>query len=246
MMPTPTDAQRQALREKPDQPIVMHQFWQDLLFLHWAIDPADIQQRLPPGLHVDTFDGKAWTAIVPFFMRGIRPRFCPAVPGLSHFLEMNLRTYVHDDQGRPGVWFDSLDCNQSVAVWTARTLFHLPYQNAQMSANKTAAGMIHHRSQRRGEAATSEFVYRLKPETRQAKLGSLEFFLAERYLLFTQTPSGLRCGRVHHAPYPLAEVELEKWDADLFRLNGYAVPTRPPDHVIGSPGVQVQVYPLTR
>jgi len=128
---------------------------------------------------------------------------------------MNLRTYVHDDQGRPGVWFDSLDCNQSVAVWTARTLFHLPYQNAQMSANKTAAGMIHYRSQRRGEAATSEFAYRLKPEPHQAKLGSLEFFLAERYLLFTQTSSGLRCGRVHHAPYPLAEVELEKWDKYL-------------------------------
>jgi uncharacterized protein YqjF (DUF2071 family) len=245
-MSTPTDAQRQAMREVPDQPVVMRQRWEDLLFLHWASDPAEIQKRLPPGLHVDTFDGKGWIAIVPFFMKGIRPRFCPAMPGLSNFLEMNLRTYVHDDQGRPGVWFDCLDCNQSLAVWTARTLFHLPYQNAQMSATKTPAGMIHYCSQRRGDAVTSEFAYRIKPETHLAEPGSLEFFLAERYLLFTQTPSGLRCGRVHHAPYPLAEVELEKWDADLFRINGYATPKRPPDHVIGSPGVQVQVYPLTR
>ena len=78
-----------------------------------------------------------------------------------------------------------------------------------------------------------------------AEPGTLEFFLAERYLLFTQTPTGLRSGRVQHSPYPLAEVELESWDADLFRLNGYATPTRAPDHIIGSPGVAVTVYPLT-
>ena len=243
MIPSPS--QRTALRDRPlDQPVVMHQRWEDLLFLHWAWDPAEIQKRLPPGLTVDTFDGKAWIAIVPFAMRGIRPRFCPPVPGISDFLEMNLRTYVHDDEGRPGVWFDSLECDQSLAVWTARTVFHLPYQHAKMSATKSADGMIHYRSQRRGDAHRSEFRYRLKAGTRMAKPGTLEFFLAERYLLFSQSPSGLRMGRVHHSPYPLAEVELESWDADLFRLNGYPVPIRAPDHVIGSPGVVVTVYPL--
>ncbi len=222
----------------------MHQRWDDLLFLHWACDPAQIQKRLPAGLHVDTFDGQAWIAIVPFFMRGIRPRYCPTVPGLSDFLEMNLRTYVHDDAGRPGVWFDSLDCNQSLAVWTARALFHLPYQNARMTVTRRADGLIHYRSQRRGQAHVSEFKYRLKTTTHLAAPGTLEFFLAERYLLFANTPRGLRSGRVHHAPYPLAEVELEAWDADLFRLNDYPVPNRPPDHIIGSPGVTVKVYPL--
>ena len=223
----------------------MHQRWEDLLFLHWAWDPAEVQNRLPAGLHVDRFQERAWIAIVPFAMRGIRPRFCPPVPGVSDFLEMNLRTYVHDDAGRPGVWFDSLECDQALAVWTARTLFHLPYQHARMSLVKSREGMLRYRSQRLGDAHLSEFSYRLKKETRLAQPGTLEFFLAERYLLFTQTPRGLRSGRVHHAPYPLAEVELESWDADLFRLNGYAVPTRAPDHVIGSPGVAVKVYPLT-
>ena len=236
--------QRLALRHSPMQPVIMHQRWDDLLFLHWAYDPAQIQKRLPAGLHVDTFDGQAWIAIVPFFMRGIRPRFCPTVPGLSDFLEMNLRTYVHDDAGRPGVWFDSLDCNQSLAVWTARTLFHLPYQKAAMTATRRADGLIHYRSQRRGQAHVSEFKYRLKTTTHLAAPGTLEFFLAERYLLFANTSSGLRSGRVHHEPYPLAEVALEAWDADLFRLNNYPVPTRPPDHIIGSPGVQVKVFPL--
>ncbi len=222
----------------------MHQRWEDLLFLHWAWDPVEIQKRLPPGLTVDTFGGKAWVAIVPFAMRGIRPRFCPPVPGISDFLEMNLRTYVHDDRGRPGVWFDSLECDQALAVWTARTLFHLPYQHAKMSLMKAQDGMIQYSSQRRGDAHRSAFRYRLKEGPKLAQPESLEFFLAERYLLFSDTPRGLRTGRVHHSPYPLAEVELESWDADLFRLNGYASPTRPPDHVIGSPGVAVMVYPL--
>lgn len=243
----PTLTQRLAQRDKPlDQPAVMHQRWEHLLFLHWTCDPAEIQKTLPPGLHVDIFEEKAWIAIVPFYMRGIRPRFLPPVPGVSDFLEMNLRTYVHDDEGRPGVWFDSLDCNQALAVWTARTLFHLPYQKAQTSATRSADGMIHYSSQRCGDAHVSEFKYRLKPQTHLAEPGSLEFFLAERYLLVSNTPRGLRTGRVHHSPYPLAEVELEAWDSHLFSLNGRTVPARPPDHIIGSPDVTVKVYPLRR
>jgi len=223
----------------------MHQRWEDLLFLHWSLDPAEVQKKLPPGLYVDTFEDKAWVAIVPFFMRGIRPRFCPPMPGISDFLEMNLRTYVYDDQGRPGVWFDSLDCDQPFAVWTARTLFHLPYQNATMRATRTEAGAVRYRSQRRADPIISEFEYRLEKDTHEAVPGTLEFFLAERYLLFAQTPRGLKTGRVHHCPYPLAEVRLAAWDTHLFSLNGYVQPCRPPDHVIGSPGVAVSVYPLS-
>jgi uncharacterized protein YqjF (DUF2071 family) len=130
----PTLESRIAVRELPARAHVMHQRWESLLFLHWRWDAAEIQRTLPPGLFVDTFQGDAWLAIVPFYMRGIRPRFCPPVPGISDFLELNVRTYVHDEQGRPGVWFYSLDCNQPLAVWTARTFFHLPYQHARMWA----------------------------------------------------------------------------------------------------------------
>jgi hypothetical protein len=224
--------------------MVMHQRWDNLLFLHWACDPQDIQPMLPEGLRVDTFDGKAWIAIVPFDMCGIRPRFCPPVPGVSDFLELNVRTYAYDEQGRAGVWFASLDCNQGLAVWTARTFFHLPYQDAQMSRTVGPDGHISYRSQRRGDTHVSDFSYRRSPETRTAQPGTLDFFLAERYLLFSKTPGGLRTGRVHHAPYPLAEVELERWDDRVFRLDGWPAQTRPPDHVIASPGVQVKVFPL--
>jgi len=110
----------------------MYQQWRDLLFLHWEYPAAAIQETLPEGLFVDTFGGTAYLGIVPFFMRNSRPRFLPAVPGLSNFMELNLRTYVYDRSGIPGVWFYSLDANQPLAVEIARRIFHLPYRHAKM------------------------------------------------------------------------------------------------------------------
>jgi len=49
---------------------------------------------------VDTAEGVAWVGLVPLFMRNVRPRFTPAIPALSDFLELNLRTYVYDAMGR--------------------------------------------------------------------------------------------------------------------------------------------------
>jgi len=240
----PTLESRLAVCTRPSRPHVLLQRWEKLAFLHWRWDAADIQRTLPPGLFVDTFQGDSWLAIVPFYMRGIRPRFCPPVPGISDFLELNVRTYVHDEQGRPGVWFYSLDCDQPLAVWTARRLFHLPYQHARMQAPMTD-GWIDYTCQRRGEPAQSRLRYQLSAETRTAAPGTLEFFLAERYLLFSPSPRGIRCGQVHHVPYPLAEAKLDAWDAKPLLQAGFSDPQRPPDHVIGSPGVAVRVYPLT-
>jgi uncharacterized protein YqjF (DUF2071 family) len=105
-------------------------------------------------------------------------------------------------------------------------------------------GWIDYHCQRRGESL-SRFRYRLNAQTRHAEPGTLEFFLAERYLLLSQTPHGLRCGQVHHTPYLLAEVELDAWEVKPLLQAGFENPNRPPDHLIGSPGVDVKVYALT-
>jgi uncharacterized protein YqjF (DUF2071 family) len=226
----------------------MSQSWLHLLFLHWKWDVATLQRRLPAGLYIDTFDGHAWVGLVPFYMRNIRPCWCPSVPWVSFFLEMNLRTYVYDEQGRSGVWFFSLECNQPIAVWTARALFRLPYQHAHMKASLTrqdGAQNIHYSSQRRGDGTVSRFDYALTPSKQIAEPGTLEFFLLERYLLFSSTPQGIRCGQVHHRPYPMAATEVRQFDTRVLALNGLEAPSRPPDHIAGSAGVDVAVFPLT-
>lgn len=120
-MKTPDTAARLRARE-PDgrRPAVMHQRWESLLFLHWRVPAATIQQTLPAGLTVDTFEGEAYLGISPFFMRQVRPTGLPAVPWLSDFLELNVRTYVYNADGVPGIWFYSLDCDQPLAVAGAR------------------------------------------------------------------------------------------------------------------------------
>lgn len=235
----------------------MHQRWRYLLFLHWRWDVAELAATLPPGLHLDTFDGSGWLGVVPFWMDRVRPRFCPPVPGISWFQELNLRTYVHDDGGRPGVWFYSLDCNQTLAVKLARTLFSLPYVQARQSGWRerlrgagadACAGAAEFRSERRDRTARpdrSVFEYAGAEPVGAAAPGSLEFFLIERYVLFARHRRGqLLHGRVWHAPYRLQAAAVARAETGLFGANGLAAPRRPPDHAVVSPGVDVSVYPL--
>jgi len=227
----------------------MYQQWRDLLFLHWEYSAAVIQATLPEGLFVDTFAGKAYLGVVPFFMQNIRPRFLPAVPGISDFMELNLRTYVHDRAGVPGVWFYSLDANQWLAVKIARRFFHLPYEHAKMKSSRTGEGRIRYESRRTGEPANGAvclFQYASGSESPPPAPDSLEFFLVERYRLYSHTPDGLRRGAVFHPPYPLCRAEVTAWDENLLSLDGFAPTGRAPDHVLMSRGVDVSLFPLER
>ncbi|RFC43634.1 MAG: hypothetical protein DUW69_002162 [Verrucomicrobia bacterium] len=227
----------------------MRQQWVHLLFLHWAWDAAAVQDTLPAGLTVDTFEGRAWIGLVPFFMRRVRPAGFPAVPGVSNFLELNVRTYVHDAAGRPGVWFYSLDCNQWLAVKVARGLFHLPYEHAVMSADiSVATGEVDYAAGRCGQAEESRFLYRATGPGRAAEPGSLEFFLVERYTLFAHAARRQRlyAGRVAHEPYRVAGAEVPVWDDGMMRLAGFDAAGRPPDHRCTAAAVDVEVFPLRR
>lgn len=242
----PTLQSRREMCQRPDDNHVMYQNWDDLLFLHWEVNPDMLAATLPDGLYLDTYGGRAFLGVVPFYMNKVRPRYCPSVPGISYFLEMNLRTYVHDEKGCPGVWFYSLDANQALAVAVARQFFKLPYQHAEMRAERKDGGWVHYRSRRAWTQVECEFLYRGAEEPMAAEEGSLEYFLAERYLLYTVLNGEIYSGRVYHTPYPLARAEVECYSDRLFLLNGFDSPGRPPDLSHYSAGVQVEIFPLRR
>ncbi len=104
---------------------LMTQKWHDLLFAHWRVPVETLRALVPAPLQIDTHDGAAYVGLVPFRMTGVRWRCTPPVPGTAAFPEMNLRTYVTYD-GKPGVWFFTLDATNRPAIWTARRFFHLP------------------------------------------------------------------------------------------------------------------------
>jgi len=234
-----------SVRPLPAGPAVMRQKWKDLLFLHWKWDAEKLQATLPQGLTVETFDGNAWLGVVPFFMCGVRPSLLPPVPFLSNFLELNVRTYVRDSEGNPGVWFFSLDCNQPVAVGVARAFFHLPYFHAKMSAIHKD-GMTEYHSCRNRTERQSIYKYRAAALAAPASPGSLEEFLVERYRLFAEAGGQLFSGEVRHAPYTISPATVPEWCAGPLLLAGFDPGSRPPDHALHSPGVDVRVYPLRR
>jgi hypothetical protein len=185
----------------------MAQKWHDLLFAHWAVAPETLRRLVPAKLELDTFNGQAWIGIVPFTMSGVRPRGTPLVPGLSAFPELNVRTYVTAGS-KPGVWFFSLDAGSVVTVEIARRWFHLPYFFARMTSRATPAGIEYfsRRDDRRGGSEHLRASYGGKGSWFEAKPGTLEYFLTERYCLYAQKPSGeLLRGEIHHARWNLQD-----------------------------------------
>ncbi|MEM1085273.1 MAG: DUF2071 domain-containing protein [Verrucomicrobiota bacterium] len=242
----PTLDQRLALRTRPKGITVMRQRWSKLLFLHWKVDPELLDKRLPQGLHLDLHEGEAWLGIVPFFMERVRPTGLPPLPGLSWFLELNVRTYVHDEAGTPGVWFFSLDCNQPLAVEFARSRFHLPYEHAEMSATRRDTE-IHFKCRRSGQQDIASYHYCPEGEAHAATPGSLEFFLAERYLLFSSRPDGtLFTGQVHHDPYQLAPAACPAWSTAPSEWDDLPLPASAPDSALFVDHVDVSIFPLKR
>ncbi|MCR9144213.1 MAG: DUF2071 domain-containing protein [bacterium] len=187
----------------------MHQIWEDLLFAHYEVDADRLRSVVPSQLPLDLFEGKAYIAVVPFRMRGIRPRYFPAVPWLSAFAELNVRTYVQLD-GRPGVYFFSLDAANPVGVWLGYRWFHLPYRHARMQCEAMGPDendgirYYSHRTHRGAPAADFVGDYGPTGPVYAAQPGSLEHWLTERYCLYAIDPRGrVHRGEIHHAPWPL-------------------------------------------
>lgn len=190
---------------------VMAQSWHDLLFAHWPVEGAALRAHMPAQLEIDTFGGHAWIAVVPFRMSGVRLRFTPAIPWLSKFPELNVRTYVVVD-GKPGVWFFSLDAGNPIAVAVARKWFHLPYFRARMSCEEHD-GWICYRSERKHAGAPSALLegkYRPVGEVFEGRRGSLEHFLTERYCLYAADARGrIIRGEIHHPPWQLQVAQAQ-------------------------------------
>ncbi|MFN2531028.1 MAG: YqjF family protein [Pyrinomonadaceae bacterium] len=224
-----TDLERLAMRERPHGQPIMHQTWGKLLFMHWRIDEKLLRPLIPTELQIDTFDGTAWIAITPFTMWDIRalPPFVPAVPGFRAMHELNVRTYVHYDR-LPGVWFFSLDCNHPAAVLAARTLFRLPYFKAEIELEQSGSQIDYELARVDGPSADFQASWKIGETLKYSHPGSLEFFLTERYCLYTEDDGALYRARIHHAPWPLQKATLNSLSSTMIEADDLPTPKAEP------------------
>jgi uncharacterized protein YqjF (DUF2071 family) len=186
----------------PQEPWVMAQTWQDLLFAHWQLPASVVRANVPGELPLDEFEGSAWVGVTPFRLTGLRARWMYPLPGLSAFPELNVRTYVTLG-GKPGIYFFSLDAGSALAVTAARRFYRLPYFWSEMSA-RSQGDEVEYRSRRRGNAG-ARFAARYRPEGPELRTrpGTLEHFLTERYCLYAIDEGVVLRAEIHHPPWPL-------------------------------------------
>jgi uncharacterized protein YqjF (DUF2071 family) len=225
----------------PQRGWTMGQSWEDLLFAHWRVPLSAVREHVPAGLEVETHDDTAWLGITPFRLTGLRARGTLPLPRISSFLELNVRTYVNAGGGeKPGIWFFSLDASSRLAVEAARRGYKLPYFHARMAASRRGE-WIDYECARISEAGrVFSGRYRASGAVFHAEPGSLEWFLAERYCLYTADDRGrLFRAEIHHELWPLQPAECE---IGLTSISPLELPGEPVCHV--SRRQDVVVWPL--
>jgi uncharacterized protein YqjF (DUF2071 family) len=200
---------------------VMGQTWEDLLFAHWQVPVDEVRQHVPAGLEVDLHDGAAWIGITPFRLTGLRGRGMLPLPYVSSFLELNVRTYVVSD-GKPGIWFFSLDASSRAAVEVARLTYRLPYFHARMSADRRGEWIDYDCARINEAGRVFSGSYRPNGAVARAEPGTLEWFLAERYCLYTEHGGALYRADIHHELWDLqpAEAQVELASISPLELRG--------------------------
>lgn len=218
-------------------PVMMGQQWRDLTFLHWAVDPALVADRMPPGVRPDTFDGRTYVGLIPFRMVGAGVGRGPGVPYLGTFLETNVRLYSVDATGRRGIVFLSLDASRAAVVAGARAAFGLPYRWARMGYREASDVRTYDALLLRpGPPVRSHVSVRvgaLRPAT------DLDRFLSARWGLHVRWWGRTLHIPNQHEPWPLHDADVLDLDDGLAASVGLpGLADRPPDHVAFSPGVR--------
>lgn len=223
----------------PDAHWLFSQSWNDLLFAHFAIDPPTLRRLVPEALTLDLYDGVAWLTISPCCASHVRPSGVPPLPSLSFFPQVNLRTYV-TMQGKPGLFYFSVDAANLSAVWFARIFFRIPYWHATIQisgatihARNPAEQTIHFRSSRlhgpaaTGGRATFDVTYSPQGEAERVRHGSLNEFLTERYCVYSWNRRRYYRSEIHHLPWALQRASVEIRANSMAEPIGLALPTEP-------------------
>nr|WP_086727372.1 DUF2071 domain-containing protein [Streptomyces carpinensis] len=172
--------------------------WVTQTFVHWPFRSDEVRPLVPDGLILDEYDGAAWVSFTPFVMTDVRPFAVPAVvPGLPAFPETNLRTYVRSRDGRPGIWFLSLEVRCPLML--AARAVGVPYHPGTLTVSRRE-NQVRYVGSRWGGGPSYEMTVRpgepISPAERDEWLTSRWRAYTQRLGIIWETP-------VEHEPWPL-------------------------------------------
>ena len=206
-----------------------YQEWNNAIFLHWKVDLDVIRPFVPSDLEIDIFEDNAWISVVAFTMESVTMRNIPPFNPISVFHELNLRTYVRY-KGKAGVYFLSIDAANKVSTWLAKNMTHLPYRYADIERDMGSFKL-------NSNTKKSSFECDITPGESVTEITEQDAWLVERYGLFQDYNNKIMSFDIHHTPWPLQSLKINRLNIDYPRFNslvsGY------PDKMHYSPGVQV-------
>jgi uncharacterized protein YqjF (DUF2071 family) len=203
---------------------VMRQRWDSLSFLHWPYDVDVVQRFLPAGLTVEAWDGRAWIGLVPFEMHVGGP----AGPHMVRFPETNVRTYVVGPDGRPGIWFFSLDAGSVAAVTAARASWQLPYFWSRMSIRRDGDEVVYTASRRAPGPAKAGHEITVVAGDALSDVGEFEHYLTARFTLWNAVAGKLMRTQADHPPWQLRAATAVECREDLLATAGLPAPEGAP------------------
>lgn len=218
----------------------MEQGWYKLLFAHWPVPVRYLRPLVPMQLELETYDGDAWFSLAPFQLY-MRPLGLSIVGSLWKFPELNCRTYVKYGE-MSGVYFFSLDAASLLAVIGARMFFHLPYFQSAMNI-RHENGSISYASERLNRRASFRARYTADTDIYFAEKGTLEYWLAERYCLYTVVQERVYRAEIHHRPWALQSATAEIAENSIGASIGLKIQA-PPALLQYSDAQEVLIWPL--
>jgi len=206
-----------------------YQEWNNALFLHYKIPFETLRKFVPENLRIDSFDGNCYISLVAFTMQKIRPKNLPTVKFISDFHEINLRTYI-DNDNKKGVYFLNIEAEKHISVFIAKHLSGLPYEKSIMKRTETT---YFSKNGIKNLVFDVEFVV----EEKITNKSELDKWLTDRYCLYLDVNQKIYRFDIHHKEWELKNVKTK--NLDLHYKIGDINLSNQPDLVHYSDGIKV-------
>lgn len=111
--------------------------WENIIMVNYAIDPNILQNYIPKGVEIDTFNGKNYVSLVGFMFKNTSIFNIP-IPLLGTFEEINLRFYVKrtvNGKIRKGVVFINETVPYKIVALLANFLYKEHYISIPTKSN---------------------------------------------------------------------------------------------------------------